>query len=70
MYARVLDKFFAKFTVHWHNDLLVGETFCGHIDSWFELVIQTINDFLNQINFLIGEIGEHFLEFQHISCNA
>jgi len=70
MYARVLDGFFTKFAVHQHDDLLVGETFHGHIDSWFGLVIQTVNDFLNQINFLIGDIGECFFEFQHIPYNA
>jgi len=32
MYARVFDEFFAKVTVHQHDDLLVGGTFHGHID--------------------------------------
>jgi len=70
MHARVFDEFFAKVAVHQHDDLLVGETFHGHIDFWFGLIVQTVNDFLNQINFLIGEIRECFLEFQHIPCNA
>ena len=37
--------------------------FCGHIDSWFRLAAWTVDDFLDKVDFCVGEIREHFFDF-------
>jgi len=70
MQAQIFDELFAEFRVDWHNDLFARRTFCGHIDSWFGFVDRPVNDFLDEINFLVRKIREHFFDFQYVPSNV
>jgi len=48
----------------------VRRAFCGHIDSWFGFVDRPINDFLDEIDFLVREIREHFFDFQCVPSDV
>ena len=70
MWAQIFDELFAEFRVHQHNDLFVRRAFCGHIDSWFGFVDKPVNDFLDEIDFLVREIREHFFDFQCVPSDV
>jgi len=38
-------------TTHWNNDLLPGQAFDGHLDTWFRLR-RAGDDFMNLIDLL------------------
>ena len=69
MRAYIFKVPFGNFIVYWYDDLLLGRTFCGHVEMRFQFTVVPIDDFLDLINFLIQKIWECFLDFQDIHCN-
>jgi len=63
MHTRVLDKLLAEINAYWDDDLFTREALHGHIDSWFRLAAWTVNDFLDEVDFCVEEIREHFFDF-------
>ena len=52
-----------------NNNLFVWGVFCSYIKPRFGFVIWTINDFLDSVDFLVWEVQEYLLDFQHIHSN-
>jgi len=68
MSACILDISAGHLFVHRNDNLFAGRALSSHVDARlrFTFTITAVNDFLDLVNFVILEFGEHFLDFKSV----
>ena len=68
MCAQIFDEIVYIDIFHQNNDLFAQWTFSSHVNFWFGFILATY-DFLDDFDFLVREVRESFLNFEHFPSN-
>jgi len=66
MVTSILDILVGCLLIHGYDNLFARQALSCHIDARLGLILTSVNDFLNLIDFLILKFQEHFFDFEHV----